>query len=184
MTGIIGKTVSLASALLLFALALAFGGARLAGLTPYATLGSSMEPAIHVGSMVYVRSATFADVNVGDCIMWNMGNGSICTHRVVEKSMAARTFATRGDANDAQDPGAVAEDALVGKVAFSVPLLGYLAQFWEAQPAAAVCGLVALVLMTLAPEIAWLFIGKPGRKEPLAQAANRPTKKPQRRKEH
>ena len=52
----IWNVVSTILVALIVILALLLGGVRLVGLRPFAVLSGSMEPAYHVGSLIYVRS--------------------------------------------------------------------------------------------------------------------------------
>lgn len=116
-------------------LAIAFAGVRLVGLTPYAVLTGSMEPALPVGSLVYVREVDPVDVKPGDAITFELDSGTLVTHEVFEVDEQAKTFRTHGIANR-DDQGNISPDAapvawsqLVGVVAFCIPYLGYINDF-------------------------------------------------------
>ena len=102
---------------------------RLWGITPLIVTGSSMEPAIPLGSLVYVAPCTFQELEVGDCVSWQMNESTICTHRVVHIDAATQTLSTKGDANDACDVGTVDAQAVLGKVVLSVPYVGRMLAF-------------------------------------------------------
>lgn len=65
-------------------LAIALVGVRVVGLTPFAVLSGSMEPTYHVGSLIYVKDADPADIEVGDPITFVVNEDLlVATHRVV-----------------------------------------------------------------------------------------------------
>lgn len=99
-------------------------------------LSGSMEPAIHTGSVVIIKSAPL--YAVGDVITFGADNKQNIpvTHRIIEaKQIGLReSFKTKGDANGDPDMGTVQSTDVVGKVLFTVPYLGYLLEFTK-QPA-------------------------------------------------
>lgn len=97
-----------------------------AGFKSYRVLSASMEPEYHVGSLVYVKHADEDAINIGDVITFHINDKTLVTHRVVERDAARNAFITKGDANEVNDGGLVGYDNIVGKVIFSVPLLGYV----------------------------------------------------------
>ena len=100
--------------------------APLAGGEVFTIRSGSMEPAIGIGSLVLVTAA--AEAATGDVIAYRLANGAVVTHRVsqVVAGDAGRFLETRGDANPDPDPSLVPEDAVIGKVAVVVPILGFL----------------------------------------------------------
>jgi len=82
---------------------------------------------------VIVRATYPAALTVGDVVTYQHRGGTV-THRiaVVEEYGDARVFTTRGDANDAADPDAVAFDDRVGLVVAQLPIAGYLVAFLQA----------------------------------------------------
>ena len=150
---------------LVLLLAVALAGIRLVGITPYAVLSASMTPVYPVGSLVYVRSVDTADIIVGDAITFTHDSVTI-THRVVAVDSQTGEFTTKGDANDTPDAVPVSPAEVVGKVAFSLPLLGYAAEYLLQPPGlyAALAGVAVLLLLVLVPELADVF-RKPEGKE-------------------
>jgi signal peptidase len=93
----------------------------------YVVTSGSMEPAIGVGDMVYVYETDPAEIQENDVITYDVtGDGQVITHRVVEvrQTEDGRQFRTKGDANEDADPYQVPAEAVVGRVAFSLPFLG------------------------------------------------------------
>ena len=90
--------------------------------------GGSMEPAIGRGAFVLALPAGAEGYAVGDVVTVQQGGGTPYTHRITRLADLAGVdhVETKGDANAAPDPAIVPTGAIVGRVAFSVPLLGYL----------------------------------------------------------
>ena len=100
---------------------------RVLGYDVYAIVSGSMEPSISTGSLVYAKQTEPAAVEPGDVIVFLGGQdgGTVITHRVVENQTQARAFITKGDANAANDVYPVPYEHCMGRVALSVPALGY-----------------------------------------------------------
>lgn len=91
---------------------------------------NSMSPAIGAGSVVFVDDVSIDEIGEEDVITFESGGSAEnrVTHRVVEviESDGARQFRTKGDANDDPDADLVNSNQVVGKVSFSLPLIGHL----------------------------------------------------------
>jgi signal peptidase len=115
----------------------------------YVVLTASMTPAIAPGDVVIVDSVATREIAVGDVIVFEQRTGDAIpiTHRVigVERSAGAPpAFQTKGDANEDADLTPVTPDRVIGRVVFSIPLIGHVIQF-VGTPA----GFVALVVLPL-----------------------------------
>jgi signal peptidase I len=91
--------------------------------------GSSMEPAIGIGSAIVVTPIAPADLAVGEVVTMHAGTeNAIYTHRIIEvlDRPDGRWIQTKGDANPHPDPTTIAASAVVGRVEFSLPYMGYL----------------------------------------------------------
>lgn len=138
----IGRIISYAL-LLLFALVLYFGvSTRILGGPPtifghemYVVLSGSMEPHIHVGSVIF--DAPHFHVNqlaVGDVITFKSPDDSsmLITHRIhsiIHKGNLLE-FQTKGDANPTPDPFLVPAQNVVAQYSnFTIPYLGYYLEF-------------------------------------------------------
>lgn len=147
-------------------LAVALGGVRLIGLTPYTVLSGSMEPTYHVGSLIYVRAVDCENLKVGDPVTFYLNAGTVATHRIVEtlsEEDGSLCFRTKGDANDQVDGNLVGERDVIGKPIFTIPVLGYVAAFLRSTPGtylAIALGAVLLILIFL-PDI----LGRKERRE-------------------
>ena len=147
---IIGKTLSTTLIAVVVLLAVLLAGVRLIGFTPYTVLSGSMEPAYHVGSVVYVKKIDPSSLKVGDPITFYITGNVVATHRIIEvygEGTPDLGFRTKGDANETVD-GITPAEAVIGKVAFSIPYLGYFSNFIQ-RPAGLICivGTSAAVLI-------------------------------------
>jgi len=91
----------------------------------------SMEPYIQTGGIVVIKPSK--DYVVNDVITFGKDNRDQIptTHRIVaiEGTGPLRTFTTKGDANDTEDPKPTRLSEISGKVIFTVPYLGYVLDF-------------------------------------------------------
>lgn len=107
-------------------------GPKLFGYDTYGVLTGSMRPAFDAGALVFVdKSVTGADLQVGDVAAFDIGDGRICTHRVVATDPDTQTITTKGDANAAEDPNPTAYADVFGRTAGSIPGLGALMTSYE-----------------------------------------------------
>ena len=148
-------------------LAVMLAGVRLLGIQPYTVLSGSMEPTYHVGSMIYVKKALPHEFRKGDPITYKFNDGTVVTHRVIEvihedSDPTGYCFRTQGDANDTPDGPVLAGVNVIGKPLFSIPYLGYFANFVQTPPgtyyAIAFCAIVAITVFL--PDTINLFFGK------------------------
>lgn len=141
-------------------LAVALVGVRLVGLNTYVVLSGSMEPTYHTGSLLYVKSVDPQDLRVGDPITFMLNEDTVATHRIIEilpdeEDSSVLRFRTQGDANDAPDGTPVHYKNVIGKPVFSVPYLGYFANFVQNPPGLyfAIGFAVVLVLLVFLPDL-------------------------------
>lgn len=128
---------------------------NLIGYKSMAVISGSMEPNIPVGSIVYAKKADFEDFKVGDVVSYRISESSMVTHRVEEIDNDARTLTTKGDANETVDGSPVEENQIVGKVAFSVPLIGFISIYIKTPLGIAVgCAVIfVLILLNFIPDL-------------------------------
>ncbi len=104
----------------------------------------SMEPAIKRGAIVVVKPES--DYHKGDVItVVEPANPKISlTHRIVEieEQKESIFYTTKGDANEAPDTEKRPKENVVGKVLFSIPLVGYPVAFAKTRD-----GLLILVII-------------------------------------
>lgn len=131
-------------AIIAFSLLIIASSLNLFGSRIFVVRSGSMEPAIKTGSIVISRAS--AEYVVGDAITFiKNGNPNTVTHRITEvkQDASGQTFYTvKGDANDSVDSEMVANNTVIGKVLFSVPLIGYLIAFIKTLP-----GLIMVIIV-------------------------------------
>ncbi len=96
---------------------------KLLGYEVYNVTSGSMEPALPVGSVIYVRPAAPESVQAGDIIAYRV-DAAVITHRVVENRFVEGVFVTKGDANEREDFSNVRYADLIGVVTYHIPYLG------------------------------------------------------------
>ena len=98
------------------------------GYQPYNIQTGSMTPKYPIGSMIYVKSVPFEQIQKGDVITYRTAqdSGWVVTHRVTKVDSQAQTIVTKGDANNTED-GAISYSSVIGKASnFAVQFLGRL----------------------------------------------------------
>ena len=108
----------------------------------YTVQSGSMEPAIHVGSVVFVKPQT--NYQKGDIIAFGTDPKTTTTHRInnIISTDDQKMFETKGDANDSPDSTLIQLSLVIGKVLLSIPLLGFLIAFARTQN-----GLIFLIII-------------------------------------
>ncbi len=141
--------------ILLAALAVLLLVPRFMGFRTLAVLSGSMEPNIPVGSIVYTKEIAPEELVAGDVLTYKINGTTMVTHRIVEVDTANKQFITKGDANEVNDGSPVIYDQVVGKAAFSVPLIGYISIYIRTPLGiAAICAVVfVMLLLNLLPEL-------------------------------
>ena len=138
-------------------LAVALVGVRLFGLQVFSVLSGSMEPEYHVGSLIYVKEVDYTQLKSGDVITYMLSEDTVSTHRIVEvvpdqDDSTVLRYQTKGDANEAADGTLVHYKNVIGTPVFTIPYLGYVADFIQKPPgtyAAIAIGAVVLALLFL-----------------------------------
>lgn len=136
-------------------LALLLVGVRLVGLQVFTVLSGSMEPTYHVGSLIYVKEVDPYELKAGDVITYMLDEDTVATHRIVgvvpdENDSTVIRFRTKGDANDAEDGTLVHYKNIIGSPVFSIPKMGYVANYIQNPPGTYVAIAAGAVLLLLA----------------------------------
>lgn len=174
--------------ILAVAIAILLAGVRLVGIHPYTVLSGSMEPHYHVGSIIYVVDVDPHELKVKDPVTYMLSDSIVVTHRIIEIVPAvdengapvindrtgeqAIRFVTKGDANNSADGSLLHENNVIGKPIFSIPYLGYVADYIQNPPGTYIAIVLAclLLLATFLPDI--LFPDKNEEEEKAAQAVS------------
>lgn len=142
---------------LMIALIVLIWGFKCLGYEVLVVQSGSMEPVYHVGSLIYVKSVEPEELEVGDVITFELGNGVRGTHRIIEvlDNNGEISFITKGDANEMEDNKPVVEDAIVGQVKFTIPKLGFFITYIQQPPGTYIAISVAamLLLLIILPEL-------------------------------
>lgn len=157
MKKILLKTCNIVSSVLIAAaliLAILLGGVRLVGLRPLTVLSGSMEPTYHVGSLIYVKEVDYTTLQPGDVITFLLDEDTLATHRIVEvvpdeEDPTVLRFRTKGDNNSSEDGGLVHYKNVVGTPIFTIPQLGYLANYIQNPPGMYIAISAGAVLLML-----------------------------------
>lgn len=141
--------------LAVMAVALPFSVPKLFGYQIYNVLTQSMEPAMPVGSAIYVKRCDLQALRQGEIITYRLSEatGLVQTHRVVENDTQAKQLITKGDANALPDVDPVSYERVVGKVVVCIPVLGTVSEMLHSGPGVTACVAIfalAIILWTLA----------------------------------
>ena len=135
-------------------LAIALVGVRLVGFQVFTVLSGSMEPTYHVGSLIYVKEVDTDELSAGDPITYLIDEDTVVTHRIVEvvpdeEDSETIRFRTKGDANNAADGSLVHYKNVIGMPVFTIPYLGYVANYIQSPPGTYVAISAAAILLLL-----------------------------------
>lgn len=125
--------------ILVVTLVVLLAGVRLIGFEVFSVLSGSMEPALSVGSLVYVKDVDPASLKPGETITYMVNDSVVVTHRLVEvvedpDEPGTLWFRTKGDANDSADMALVHYRNVIGRAMFAIPYLGYVANYIQSPP--------------------------------------------------
>ena len=145
----------LVAAILFFAILLVT--LKVAGFNLLTVLSGSMEPAYHVGSLIFVKNVDVNTLKENDVITFMADEDTIVTHRIYsvlnevgDDGSTTLKFCTKGDANTATDASLVDYRNVIGTPVLSIPYLGYLANFIQRPPGIYIALVFATVLVVSA----------------------------------
>ncbi|GGG21569.1 signal peptidase I [Paenibacillus abyssi] len=132
MTGYIGRAVTFMFFAAMVAIVLYFQFAT----PPFAAVPSrSMEPVLHIGTLILVEKADVRQLGEGDIVVVEVPGlvqerynyPSLIVHRIVrvDRNDSTTTYRIKGDNNPAEDPFTVLPEHIQGAVNHSIPNLGY-----------------------------------------------------------
>jgi len=139
--------------ILIALLAMRLVGVRLFGFQVFTVLSGSMEPTYHTGSVIYVKEVDYTQLETGDVITFMISEDTVATHRIAgvvpdEDDPSVLRYRTKGDANDAEDGTLVHYKNIIGTPVFTIPYLGYVANYIQNPPGMYIClSAAAFVLM-------------------------------------
>lgn len=120
----------------------------------------SMRPAYNVGDLLVIRHVQSDQLVVDDVIVFEVSTRSYdIVHRIIEieKYNDKLYFRTKGDNNPSPDywrgsecwNGMIPQENVIGKVIFSVPLIGYVSLAVSSEYGVLVVGAVILLIILL-----------------------------------
>jgi len=114
-------------------------GVRLVGVQVFTVLSGSMEPTYHTGALLYVKSVDHTELEAGDVITFMINEDTVATHRIVEvvpdeTDPSVLRYRTKGDANEVEDGSLVHYKNIIGSPIFSIPYMGYVANYIQNPP--------------------------------------------------
>ena len=140
--------------------AMLLGGVRILGYQVFTVLSGSMEPVYHTGSLIYVKDVDYRDLGDGDVITFMLNEDTVATHRIVgvvpdEEDPSVVRYRTKGDANDAEDGALVHYKNVIGSPVFTIPYLGYVANYIQNPPGTyiAISGGAVLMILVFLPDL-------------------------------
>ena len=141
-------------------LAVLLVGVRIAGLQVFSVLSGSMEPAYHTGSLIYVKKADAANLQEGKVITFMLDEDTVATHRIVgvvpdKEDQGVVRYRTKGDANDVEDSSLVHYKNVIGTPIFTIPYLGYAANYIQNPPGmyVSIAAAAVILLMVFLPDL-------------------------------
>ena len=156
----IWNAVTTVLVILIVILAVLLVGVRLVGFRVFTVLSGSMEPTYHVGSLIYVKDVDYRQLEAGDVITFMLDENTVATHRIIqvvpdEDEPEVLRYATQGDANDAPDGTLVHYKNVIGTPVFTIPQLGYVANYIQNPPGTyiAISGAAILLLLMFLPDL-------------------------------
>ena len=97
------------------------------------SMSGTQDGHIEVGDLIFVGKTKAEQLKVGDVIAYKSG-GTTVTHRITAMDTAedgSLLFTTKGDANEAEDAEAIAEEQLIGIYRGRIPKVGDFALFLQ-----------------------------------------------------
>ena len=146
--------VSTIVVILVIVLTVLLVGVRLMGYQVFAVLSGSMEPTFHTGSLLYVKEVDPFTLEEGDVITFMVNEDTVATHRIVgivpdEMDPDTIRFRTKGDNNEVEDGTLVHYKNVIGEPKYSIPKLGYVANYIQNPPGTYVTISAAAIFLAL-----------------------------------
>lgn len=115
------------------------------GFKLYTVQSGSMEPVIHVGSVIVSKPQK--EYLKGDIITFYLAGSNskdTATHRIydIKTNNEKSVYITKGDTNNSPDADAIEQSSIIGKLVLSIPLIGYPVAYARTQT-----GLIVLIII-------------------------------------
>ena len=125
------------------------------GYRVYAVKTASMHPDIKQGSIAIAKKLNadevFDELNIGSDIVFKTSSGNTLTHRVIMLDEENGLIQTQGIREGSTKDAVIGPTSVLGKVSFSIPIVGYLVMFIQSQYFLifALCGIAMYVIIKL-----------------------------------
>lgn len=120
------------------------------GAVGYAVTSDSMAQTLNRGDVVFVKPIDNREIKSGDIVTVKMKNSqNYFTHRVVSVNREAQTITTKGDHNPENDPMDTPTERVMGKMWYSVPLLGYFSILFNGSGQTKILIIIAIIAILL-----------------------------------
>ena len=119
------------------------------GYRMYIIMSGSMEPTIHVKDAIITKQID--EPQNGDIIAFENGN-MITVHRIIKVYTEGdnRLYQTKGDNNNADDPGLVQKTQVKGKVKYVLPFVGRTVLFLQSHFIVLILAIGIIVIIIIA----------------------------------
>lgn len=121
------------------------------GFQVYNIISGSMEPALPIGSAIYVEQVKPLEIQVDDVVAFWVEE-EVVAHRVIKNEQSECKIYTKGDANIAEDRNPIAYENIIGTVNFHIPYVGNVLYIFSTKMGKVylLCLLIAALLLKLA----------------------------------
>lgn len=124
---------------------------------PLVIFSDSMSPTLSKGSIAYLETVSFDQLKIGDIIAFDTKARNVLVHRIY--NITGQGIVTKGDNNSMPDNFIVVPNDVIGKVNFSLPLIGYLYIIPSYFVGLSMYNIVAfLIQLLLSFVLSWLII--------------------------
>ena len=153
-------------------------GTKLFGYQKLTIDSGSMEPNFPEDSLIFVKMVDPSELQADDVITFTVDEkGTLVTHRIVAVLKDERSFITRGDANNTNDPSTVPFGNVVGKAELCLPKAGAVFRVVTAQKNRVYVYIVIGILIGLT--VMWIILDhiKKKKTKAIQKEAKMPTEK-------
>lgn len=153
-------------------------GTKLLGYQMLTVDSGSMEPNFPEDSLIFVRAVDPSGLQSDDVITFTVDeNVTLVTHRIVAVLTDERSFITRGDANNTNDPNTVPFGNVVGKAELCLPGIGAVFRTVTAESNRVYVYIVIAILVGLT--VLWVILDHIKKKKikAIQKEAKMPTEK-------
>ena len=155
-------------------------GTKLFGYQILTVDSGSMEPNFPEDSLIFVKMVDPSELQADDVITFTVDEkGTLVTHRIVAVLKDERSFITRGDANNTNDPNTVPFGNVVGKAELCLPKAGAVFRVVTAQENRVYVYIVIGILIGLT--VMWIILDhiKKKKTKAIQKEAKMPTDIPE-----